>query len=124
MPYTRDDDQFRPSNALMDALGLVRPLSTILVSHQNQGGRRDLANLASNVFAVDDTKHSAGEADSTTRRHTLQPLLTLGLACRVGEELLAEEDLHALPGSRSRTEQARDEAEQHVDRFFTPRFRI
>jgi hypothetical protein len=94
MTSARDDLQARASDTLMQALGVDRWNSDILVADKNQRRHPNHGDLAIYSFAGDDASGGPCNAKSMVPAHTMSPLAALLNARRVGEKRPPEHDGH------------------------------
>ncbi len=93
MTSGRDDLQARASDTLMQALGVDRRNSDILVSDKNQCRNPNPVDLVVYPFAGDDSSGRPCHTKSMISAHTMSPLAALLNARRVGEKRPPEHDV-------------------------------
>ena len=94
MASARDDLQARASDTLMQALGVDRRNSDILLSDKYQSRNPNPVDLASYSLASDDASGSPCDTKSMVSAHTMSPLAALLNTRRVGEKRPPEHDGH------------------------------
>jgi hypothetical protein len=93
MTSARDDLQARASDTLMQALGVDRRNSDILVSDKNQCRNPNPVDLVVYSFVGDDASGRLCHTKSMISAHTMSPLAALLNARRVGEKRPPEHDV-------------------------------
>src|SRR5260370_23254946 len=114
MTSMRDDLQARASDTLMQALGVDRRNSDILVSDKYQRRNPNPVDLALYAFAGDDASGGPCNAKSMVSAHTMSPLAALKSARRVGEKGPPEHDRHHPVDYQTQTKPAGNERELPV----------
>ena len=94
MTGARDHLQARASDTLMQALGVDRRNSDILVSDKNKRRHPNRVDLARYAFAGDDASGGPCNAESMVAAHTTSPLAAIKSTRRVGEKGPPEHDGH------------------------------